>query len=221
MKIERLIGIISLLMQNKKITATQLAEKFEVSYRTILRDIESINLAGIPIVTIQGQGGGISIMDGFKIDRTVFSSKEMQAILTGLKSLDSVSNTNYYRQLMEKLSLSETNIINAENHIIIDLSSWDKSAVSSKIELIKSAIENGEKIAFKYCSQNGDSERIIEPYHLIFQWSNWYVWGYCNFRNDFRMFKLTRLIDLKLKGEKCEIKDIPEYVCRCLIIKMK
>lgn len=213
MKIERLIGIVSLLMQNKKITATQLAEKFEVSYRTILRDIESINLAGIPIVTMQGKGGGISIMDGFKIDGTIFSSQEMQSILTGLKSLDSISNTNYYRQLMEKLSLSETNILNTKNHIIIDLSSWDKSAVSSKIELIKSAIENSEKIAFKYYSQNGDSERVIEPYHLIFQWSNWYVWGYCNLRNDFRMFKLTRLIDLKLTGEKCEMRDIPEYVC--------
>ena len=104
MKIDRLIGILSILLQRNKITTAELAGKFEVSRRTILRDIESLNRAGIPIVTSQGQGGGISIIENFKIDKTVLSSDEMQSIISGLRSLDSVSETKRYRQLMDKLS---------------------------------------------------------------------------------------------------------------------
>ena len=129
--------ILSLLLQKDKVTSAELAEKFEVSRRTILRDIESINMAGIPIISEQGQGGGISIMKGYKIDRTLLSSDDMQAILSGLQSLDSVSGTNRYRQLMEKISANDTASINADNQIIIDLSRWDKSEVADKIELIK------------------------------------------------------------------------------------
>lgn len=94
----------------------------------ILRDIEAINIAGIPIVSEQGQGGGISIMDGYKIDRTLLSSVDMQAILSGLRNLDSVSGTIRYRQLMEKLSADDVTSVNANDPIIIDLSCWDKYA---------------------------------------------------------------------------------------------
>ena len=93
MKIDRVIGILSILLQREKVTASELAKKFEVSRRTIIRDIEEINKAGIPIVTFQGQGGGISVMDGFRLDRTLLSNDDMKAILAGLKSLDSVSDT--------------------------------------------------------------------------------------------------------------------------------
>lgn len=103
MKIDRLIGILSILLQEEKVTAPKLAEKFEVSRRTINRDIEDLCKAGIPVVTSQGTGGGISIMDGYKLDRTILSSKDMQMILAGLRSLDSVSGSRYYGQLMEKL----------------------------------------------------------------------------------------------------------------------
>ncbi|MBP0965113.1 MAG: YafY family transcriptional regulator [Oscillospiraceae bacterium] len=213
MKIDRLIGILSILLQKDKVTAAELAEKFEVSRRTIIRDIEDINMAGIPIVTSQGNGGGISIMEGFRIDRTLLSSDEMKAIMTGLNSLDSISGSNRYKQLMNKLSADSDHLVNADNHIIIDLSMWDKSAVSEKIELIKSAMEKCEKIAFTYLAPNGESERTIEPYHLIFQWSSWYVWGYCCSRNDYRMFKLTRMTDLRCNGEKCEPRNVPPYAC--------
>lgn len=213
MKIDRLIGILSILLQKDKVTAAELAERFEVSRRTIIRDIEDINMAGIPIVTSQGNGGGISIMEGFRIDRTLLSSDEMKAIITGLNSLDSISGSSRYKQLMNKLSADSDRLVNADNNIIIDLSMWDKSAVSEKIELIKSAMEKSEKIAFTYLAPNGESERTVEPYHLIFQWSSWYVWGYCCSKNDYRMFKLTRLTDLRCIGEKCEPRTIPPYTC--------
>lgn len=213
MKIDRLIGILSILLQKDKVTAAELAEKFEVSRRTIIRDIDDINKAGIPIVTSQGNGGGISVMEGFKIDKTLLSLKEMKAILSGLQSLDSVSESKNYRQLMDKLSANNENVINADNNIIIDLSNWDKAAVSDKIEHIKAAVENEERISFTYYSPNGKSEREIEPYHLIFQWSSWYVWGYCINRKDYRMFKLTRITNLKLTGQKIEYRDVPQYIC--------
>ena len=211
MKLDRLIGILSILLQQDKITAPELAEKFEVSVRTILRDIDDISKAGIPITTSQGQGGGISIMDGYKIDRTLLSSSEMQAIFSGLKSLDSVSGTNRYRQLMDKLSVSNT--INADNHIIIDLATWDKNAVSTKIELIKSAMEQKRIITFRYYSPERTEQRDIEPYRLIFQWSSWYVWGFCVKRQDYRLFKLTRITELTKTEEAFVQRDIPEYEC--------
>lgn len=213
MKIDRVIGILSILLQREKVTASELAEKFEVSRRTVIRDIEEINKAGIPIVTFQGQGGGISVMDGFRLDRTLLSNDDMKAILAGLKSLDSVSDTKRYRQLMSKLSAENPDTINMGNQIIIDLSSWDKAAVSDKIELIKNAIDGRLKIRFTYFSPTGETIREIEPYHLIFQWSSWYVWGYCVLRNDYRMFKLTRLTDLECTDKPCEMREVPEYTC--------
>ncbi len=211
MKLDRLIGILSILLQRDKITAPELAEKFEVSVRTILRDIDDISKAGIPITTSQGQGGGISIMEGYKIDRTLLSSSEMQAIFSGLKSLDSVSGTNRYRQLMDKLSVSNT--INADSNIIIDLAMWDKNAVSTRIELIKSAMEQKRIITFRYYSPECTEQRSIEPYRLIFQWSSWYVWGFCLKRQDYRLFKLTRMTELTKTEDVFVQRDIPEYEC--------
>ena len=103
MKTDRLIGILSILLQEEKTTAPKLAEMFEVSRRTINRDIEDLCKAGIPIRTVQGIGGGISIMDGYRMDRTILTSKDMQMILAGLRSLDSVSGSKYYSRLMEKI----------------------------------------------------------------------------------------------------------------------
>ena len=196
MKIDRLIGILSILLQKEKVTAPELAEKFEVSKRTINRDIVDLCKAGIPIVTSQGSGGGIGIMDGYRMDRTILSSKDMQMIMAGLRSLDSVSGSHYYSQLMEKIKAGSTEFISGSDSILIDLSSWNKETLSSKIELIQDAIELGRILEFEYYSPKGHSRRMIEPYYLIFKWSNWYVYGYCLLRNDFRMFKLNRMTDI-------------------------
>ena len=118
MKIDRLIGILSILLQEEKITAPELAERFEVSRRTINRDIEDLCRAGIPIFTSQGAGGGISIMDGYKMDRTILTSRDMQMILAGLRSLDSVSGSHYYGQLMEKLKAGSSDVIGTSMDIV-------------------------------------------------------------------------------------------------------
>lgn len=208
MKIDRLIGILSILLQQKKITAPELADKFEVSKRTINRDIENLCKAGIPIQTAQGCGGGIQIVDGYRMDRTLLTSKDMQMIMAGLRSLDSVSGSNYYGQLMEKLKLGSSHFIGGKDSILIDLSSWYKDAIAPKISLIQEAIESRKLITFDYYSPSGNSIRKIEPYYLIFKWSSWYVWGWCHNREDFRLFKLNRLDRLKKSNDGFVLREV-------------
>lgn len=197
MKIDRLIGILSILLQKEKVTAPYLADKFEVSRRTINRDIEDICKAGIPIVTMQGVHGGISIMEGYSLSKTLLTSSDMQAILAGLRSLDSVVGTNRYQQLMEKLAVGTSDILTSNQHILIDLSSWYKSTLAPKIELIQWAIDKKKLLEITYYSPSGESTRVMEPYTLVFQWSSWYMWGYCRLREDYRLFKLNRITKLK------------------------
>ena len=212
MKIDRLIGILSVLLQKEKVTAPELAEMFEVSRRTINRDIEDLCKAGIPVSTVQGAGGGIRIMDGYRMDRTILTSRDMQMIMAGLRSLDSVSGSHYYGQLMEKIKAGSSDYVSGSESILIDLSSWYKESLTPKIEVIQNAIEEKKVIAFNYYAPSGDSTREIEPYFLIFKWSSWYVWGWCRLREDFRMFKLNRMdkiIQTKVDVTKREV-PMPE-----------
>lgn len=222
MKIDRLIGILSVLLQKEKVTAPELAEKFEVSKRTINRDIEDLCKAGIPIHTMQGAGGGISIMDGYRMDRTILTSKDMQTIMAGLRSLDSVSGSHYYSQLMEKIKAGSSDVISGNESILIDLSSWYKDFLPEKMECIQSAIEMKKVIRFCYYAPSGDSIREIEPYYLIFKWSSWYVWGYVTFcdrfsanpednrrsEHEFRMFKLNRMNHIVQTEKSCAQREV-------------
>lgn len=201
MKIDRQLGILSILLQKDAVTAPYLAERFEVSRRTINRDIEDLCKAGIPIVTKQGTNGGISIMEDYKIDKTLLTHSEMQDILAGLRSLDSVNGTNRYGQLMEKLSAGSSDFMVGNQSVLIDLSSWYKDSLAPKIEMIRLAIEQRRELEFTYYAPKGESFRCIEPYYLIFRWSSWYVWGWCKKRKDFRLFKLNRMDQLHLSDK--------------------
>ena len=209
MKIDRLIGILSILLQEEKTTAPELAERFEVSRRTINRDIEDLCKAGIPIRTVQGTGGGISIMEGYRMDRTILTSKDMQMILAGLRSLDSVSKSSYYAQLMEKIQAGSSVFVSGRDSVLIDLSSWHRDSLVPKIATIQSAIENGHLLKFQYYAPSKDSNRMIEPYYLIFHWSSWYLWGWCRDRQDFRMFKLNRMDELNETKQEFLCREVP------------
>ncbi|MBE5842390.1 MAG: YafY family transcriptional regulator [Butyrivibrio sp.] len=212
MKIDRLIGILSILLQKEVTTAPELAEHFEVSRRTINRDIETLCQAGIPIKTTQGVGGGISIMDGYKMDRTLLTSRDMQMILAGLRSLDSVSGSGYYGQLMEKLQAGSSEFISGRDSVLIDLSSWYKTSLAPKISTIQDAIENRHLLTFHYYAQAGEGKRTIEPYYVVFKWSSWYVYGWCQKRKDYRLFKLNRMVKVVEtdKGFVCRNAPLPD-----------
>lgn len=209
MKIDRLIGIITILLQQDKVTAPELSRRFEVSRRTINRDIEDICRAGIPLVTTQGYGGGISIAEGYKIDKSLFTRDELQTVFAGLKGMDSVSETPALAQILDKLSGKENHIV-ADSVVMIDLASHYQSDLTGKIASIKKAVLEHHFITFRYYYQKGQQQRTIEPYHLIFRWSSWYVFGYCPMREDFRLFKLNRLWNLEMSEETFTPREIPE-----------
>ena len=209
MKIDRLIGILSVLLQEEKVTAPDLAERFEVSRRTINRDIDDLLYAGIPIRTSQGVGGGISIAEGYKVDRTILTSKDMQMILAGLRSLDSVSGSSYYGQLMEKIQAGSSEFISGRDSILIDLSSWYKESLAPKISTIQDAIENRHLLEFYYYAPSGESKRSIEPYYIVFKWTSWYVYGWCRQRKDYRLFKLNRMDKVKETKKEFECRNAP------------
>jgi predicted DNA-binding transcriptional regulator YafY len=209
MKTDRLIGILSVLLQEEQTTAPMLAEMFEVSRRTINRDIETLCMAGIPIQTLQGTGGGIRIMDGYRVDRTILTSKDMRMILAGLRSLDSVSGSRYYSQLMEKLQAGSSEFLVGRDSILIDLSSWYKDSLAPKMETIQNAIEDAHMVQFHYYSPSGEQMRRIEPYYLIFRWSSWYLYGWCTDRNDYRLFKLNRMDQVQETEQRYERREAP------------
>lgn len=206
MKIDRLIGIITILLQRDQITAPELAKRFEVSRRTINRDIEDICRAGIPLVTTQGYGGGISIADGYKVDHALLTQEELQMLFSGLKGLDSVSERPYSTRLVEKLS---GKAIDVADTMVIDLASHYQKSLAQKIGVIRDAIQNRRHISFRYYYEKGESQRTIEPYRLIFKWSAWYVWGYCLQRQDFRLFKLNRLWNLETGTDMFVPRELP------------
>ena len=180
MTIDRLIGIVAVLLREGQVTAGRLAERFEVSARTIHRDVDRLCRAGIPLRTARGAGGGISIMEGYQLDGTVLTDEDRGAILAGLRSLDSVSGTGYYRQLMEKLPQGAGSA--GDDCVLIDLSSWYGPVLAPRLEALKDACARRRLVRFTYTAPGGDSCRLVEPDRLVFRWSSWYLHGWCRDR---------------------------------------
>lgn len=208
MKIDRLISIIMLLLQYKKISATKLAKMFEVTPRTIYRDVEAISLAGIPIVSYPGVNGGISIMEGYKIEKKLFTLSDISTLLIGLGGIHSTMSSEEILNAMAKLKglVPEDQIRDIElksNQIAIDHTPWfGNKNLTLNVEEIRNAINDNRFISFKYSDRTSEkSQRKIEPYRLVLKNSNWYVQGYCTTRKDFRIFRLSRISSLKLLKE--------------------
>ena len=207
MAIDRLIGILTVLLREEQVTAASLAERFEVSVRTIARDVDRLAEAGIPVRTARGAGGGISIMEGYGLDRTLFTNADRGAILAGLRSLDSVSGTGYYRQLMEKLPSGLEDV--GDDCVVIDLASWYGPLLAPRLELFKSACAARHPVSFTYCAPSGETVRTVEPGRLLFRWSSWYLWAWCRVRRDWRLFKLGRMLDVSVLEEVFPPRPVP------------
>ncbi|MCL1914072.1 MAG: YafY family transcriptional regulator [Eubacteriaceae bacterium] len=210
MKLDRLIGILNVLLQNDRVTAPYLAEKFEVNRRTIGRDIDALCMAGIPIATYQGTGGGISIAEGFKLDKSVLTTDELSGIIAALKGIGSVSDQTQIERTLDKLHANKNAVISLREPVIIDLASYYKGQLTEKIESIKRAVIEVRLIEFDYYYAKGENHRVIEPYFVIFQWTSWYVFGFCLERQDWRMFKLLRLWNLGALDITFTPREIPQ-----------
>lgn len=209
MKMDRLLSITMLLLDKKRIGAKELAEKFEVSPRTIYRDIDTLNLAGIPIHSKSGVGGGFEIMENYKMDKKVFSTADLSAILT---SLTGFSNMMQGKELASALAKVKSfipadrakEIESKINQFELDLSPWlGNRNIQRYIETTKTALQENRLLTFDYSDQHGNStSRMIEPYQLVLKNSQCYLQGYCLNRNDFRLFKVNRMTNLQIKKEQ-------------------
>ena len=209
MKLDRLLGILTILLQKDRVSAPELAKKFEVGRRTIGRDIDALCMAGIPVVTHQGSGGGISIAEGFKLDKSVLSVEELSGMIAALKGMGSVSKPSNIERTLDKLGANSAAVISLREPVIIDLASHYKDQLIEKIETIKRAVLENQMIEFDYFYEKGESHRRIEPCFVIFQWTAWYVFGFCLERSDFRLFKLQRLWNLRACDERFTPREIP------------
>ncbi|MDE5718018.1 MAG: YafY family transcriptional regulator [Lachnospiraceae bacterium] len=208
MKIDRLVSIIMVLLDKKRIGAQELADMFEVSPRTIYRDIDTINMAGIPVRSITGVGGGFEIMPEYKIDKKFFSSEDLSVLLMGLSSL---SNMIQGEELVHALAKVRS-FIPADrakdielkvNQIYIDLSPWTGNRnIQPYLEVIKEALQGSWLLIFSYVAHHGNrTVRTVEPYQLVLKGGQWYLQGYCRERNDFRLFRLSRMSNLQVQRE--------------------
>lgn len=208
MRIDRMLGIIVILLNRDRINARHLAERFEVSVRTIYRDIEAINMAGIPIVAHAGNNGGFGIMDNYRIDRQVLTLNDMTSIITALKGVSPTIDDSDYDNVTEKiLSLIPGNKIDEMkekfDELCIDIMPWGyKEKAKETLKELQQAISNRKVIHFAYRNNKRESiNRTVEPMTLVYKGYAWYLFGYCKIRNDFRIFKLVRMNDLVTTAE--------------------
>ena len=217
MKIDRLVSIIMVLLDKKRIGAQQLAAMFEVSQRTIYRDVETINMAGIPIRSTPGVGGGLEIMEEYKLEKKVFSSSDLSAILMGLSSLSSMVRGEEVVQALAKVKSfipadKAKDISLKANQLYIDLSPWlGNRNVQPYVEMVKTALQQNNLLAFDYVDRHGTkTTRTAEPYQLVLKNSHWYWQGYCHTRKDFRLFRLSRTLNLHMLEQSFIPKECPK-----------
>ncbi len=206
MKISRLFEIVYILIAKKNVTSEELAKHFEVSVRTIYRDINTLCEAGIPIYSKQGKNGGISIVESYILDKTLLSNKEQNEILIGLQSLGAIK----YPEVENIVSKIST-VFNKQDEkwIDIDFSNWGSSEEEKGIfSILKSSILDRKLIEFSYYNSKGEVEkRIVEPMQLIFKGRNWYLYGFCRNKSDYRIFKIYRMREIEILSESFERKD--------------
>lgn len=195
MQESRLFKIIYYLMENGKSTAPELAEKLEVSIRTIYRDIDIISSVGVPIYVTTGRNGGIQIDDSFVLDRLILSDKEKEDIITALKSVSIVDDHN--SDTLSKLSA----IFNTKNEdwLEVDFSRWgNKAQDNTMFQKLKEAIISRKMLCIVYANTRGEViERVICPLKMVYKAKNWYIKSFCMNKSDFRIFKLTRIIQAR------------------------
>lgn len=204
----RLFEIIYILIQRKKMTAKELAEKFEVSTRTIYRDIETLSSANIPIYASKGKKGGIGILDEYILNKTILSEDEQNQILFALQGMKKVRGQDE-KDILEKLSTIFNKKVN--DWIKIDFSHWGKdNEQEEQFDRIKSAILNKQVIQFIYYNTKGEeSKRMVEPLQIWFKDKAWYLISYCRNKQDYRIFKMARVKECKTLEEHFE-RELPK-----------
>ena len=204
-KIERLLSILVALLNKEIVSADELAKKLEVSKRTIYRDIESLGLSGLPVVTIHGRNGGVGLMPSYKMDKYLFSDEEKQKIIESLRM--------QYNMLQEdnQVLIEKLENLKGNDESFSNLSFYSPTIHRTEIEqetkvklaALRAAIAQKKKLKIKYISLNGEiTIRVISPGNIVLTDGSWYMEAYCEKRKDRRMFKLTRIREHFLVDEE-------------------
>lgn len=211
MKIDRLLAITMLLLNRRRISAKELSERFEVSLRTVYRDVEAINQAGIPVVSYAGLSGGYEIMDQYRLERQFLSLEELQSIIVGLKGIRSTVGEQEIGNLLDKVGAlvakSEINTATQlDNQLIIDMNPWRQdSQDKEKLNTLRTAIKESKQISFQYISsQSEQSVRTAEPMSIVAKGFGWYLYGFCLLRQDYRTFRLSRMKEIEVLAHTFE-----------------
>ena len=214
MKFEIMLSILFELLSKRFVNAAYLSEKYEVSKRSIYRYINALELAGVPLYTVKGNGGGISIVDTYKLSSTFMTIAEFDNVIDTLSAIcDSVPNKTLEKAIL-KLKATYKNEYSGftikTGNLIIDSGPWgDAKGYKTKLSILQKGIENSLQIKIKYHDRSGNvSERIIDPYVLVLKQGLWYVYAYCNLRNEFRFFKTGRIEEATVLSSNFMRKDI-------------
>lgn len=199
MKIDRLFKIVYILLDKKFITAQYLAEHFQVSSRTIYRDIDVLTLAGIPIYTNKGKGGGIGLLDQYVLSKSLLNNKERQQLLVGLQSVEATGYEEVNDVMMKLRGIFKED---SDSWIEIDFSNWSTTDKGKKsFDQLKKSMVNSEQISFNYINSNGkNSHRRVFPLKLIFKKKDWYLQAYCTKKEENRFFKAKRINNIEFLG---------------------
>lgn len=210
MKIDRLLGIIMQLINKDKVTAKDLAEKYEVSIRTIQRDMETLNMAGIPLYADKGKNGGYALLDNYKLSKSFLSKNEASVLIKFLENLDSLGASKEINTIYNKFQLTNTNLGN-DDKLVIKLNPLiGEGFLTHHLKMLSSARDSQNKVRIKYLDVSlNETYRVIHPYTLVMINTTWYVYGYCELREDFRMFKLNRVINTEILNETYTKYDMP------------
>lgn len=200
MKLNRLLTMTMILINRKKVKAQELAELFDVSVRTIYRDVETLSSAGVPVFSQQGVNGGISLIEGYRMDKQILTKDELASLSIALQSALTSYEDMHAKAVLEKLTgIADDKVKQAMDHLFIDRSPWGQNGLlKEQITVLKRAIEHEHCVRFLYSTTHGTmTNRLIEPHTLVQKGKVWYIYGYCTLRGGFRLFKISRMKDIK------------------------
>ena len=204
----RLFQIVYLLMENEHLSARELANKLEVSVRTINRDIEKLSEARIPIYTTRGRDGGISLLPDFVLNKKVLSQEEKSGILSSMRLMGTVAYDDE-KEALQRLEDFFGEV--AQDWIEIELDTWgDGNFDKERFRLLKNAVLTRKKVIFDYVKMGDVSHRKVRPCKLVFRSQAWYLYAFCEERQDFRYFKFHRMNHLTVTEERFEPLSVPK-----------
>lgn len=205
---QRLFEMVYLLLERGSMTAQQLAAHFEVSPRTIRRDVDALSAAGVPVYAMRGRGGGVRLLPDFVLNKSLLTAQEQDEILFALQGLRAVGAAEAETVLSRLSGLFRRAQV---NWIDVDFSHWGSGATDKrKFQLLKEGILRSKLLEFAYYGQRGErTQRIVEPYHLNFKSGAWYLQAWCRQRHAFRVFKITRMEELRLTEERFAPRNEP------------